>query len=279
MRHLRQGDARWGFPTEEEVDAFTMDHARAMLEPALQRAPLEVTIVGDIELERAIELTAATLGALPQRDEAWPSYEENAQVSFPDPTPEPLIERFNGEPNQGMANIYFPVGDGFDPERRAALSLLDGVFSLKALDRFRERDGATYSPIVSGSYSQVFEGYGLIWVGLDVDVNDVPAMYGIVEEIAAAMASGEITEDELQRARQPILESLEESRERNGFWLNALARSQSDPGKLDDVRTAMDRYQGVNVDQLIALAQEVLDPEMAYRVSILPNETGETPAP
>lgn len=279
VRHLRQGDARWGFPTEEEVDAFTMDHARAMLEPALQRAPLEVTIVGDIELERAIELTAATLGALPQRDEAWPSYEENAQVSFPDPTPEPLIERFNGEPNQGMANIYFPVGDGFDPERRAALSLLDGVFSLKALDRFRERDGATYSPIVSGSYSQVFEGYGLIWVGLDVDVNDVPAMYGIVEEIAAAMASGEITEDELQRARQPILESLEESRERNGFWLNALARSQSDPGKLDDVRTAMDRYQGVNVDQLIALAQEVLDPEMAYRVSILPNETGETPAP
>jgi zinc protease len=269
-RSLRRGDPRWGFPTEAEVAAFTMEDAQVFLGPALERAPIEITIVGDITVERAVEITAATFGALEAREESWPDYEDNAQIAFPEPTPDPEIVRFNGEPDQGMANIYYPAGDGFDPERRAAMDLLESVFRLKAIDRFRERDGATYSPIVSAQLSQVFEGFGFLWIGLDVDVNDVPAMYGVTDEIAMAMASGEITEDELQRARQPILEQIEESRERNPYWVNALSRSQSEPRRLEDIRTAQARYEAVSVAELIALAGEVLRPEAAYRVSILP---------
>lgn len=277
-RMLRGGDPRWGFPTTEEIAAFTMDDARALLGPALERAPIEITLVGDISVERAIEITASTFGALPERDESWPAYDDNARISFPEPTAEPVVVRFNGEPNQGMANIYYPAGDGMDPQRRATMSLLEGVFRLKALDRFRERDGATYSPIVSAQLSQVFEGYGFIWVGLDVDVNDVPAMYGVTDEIAAALAAGDITEDELQRARQPILERVEESRERNPFWVSALSRSQSEPERLDDIRTTQARYEAVTVADLTALAAEVLRPDAAYRVSILPEGVEPQPA-
>jgi zinc protease len=269
-RLLRSGDPRWGFPTTEEIAAFTMEDAQALLGPALERAPIEITLVGDISVERAVEITASTFGALPARDDTWPSYEENAQVAFPAPTAEPEVVRFNGEPNQGMANIYYPAGDGFDPQRRAAMDLLESVFRLKALDRFRERDGATYSPIVSAQLSRVFPDYGFIWVGLDVDVDDVPAMYGVTDEVAATLAAGEISEDELQRARQPILEQIEESRERNPFWVNALSRSQTEPQRLEDIRTAQARYEAVTVEDLAALAAEVLQPENAYRVSILP---------
>lgn len=268
-RMLRRGDPRWGFPTEEEVAAFTMEHARALLEPALQSAPLEITLVGDITVERAIEVVAATFGALPARDEAWPAFDENAQIAFPDPTPEPAIVRYNGEPESAMANIYFPAGDGKDAERRVALALMRAVYDLKATDRFREEEGATYSAIVSGQFSRVFDDYGFLWVGLDVTRTDVPAMYDIADEIALAMATGEISEDELQRARQPILESLEENLERNAYWLNVLARSQAEPEKLDDVRTVRERYEAVTVEDITALAAEVLDPAAAYRVTIL----------
>jgi zinc protease len=268
-RMLRNGDPRWGFPTAEEVDAFTMDHARTLLEPALQSAPVEITLVGDITVETAIEVVAATFGALPPRDESWPDYAENAVISFPEPTAEPVIVRYNGEPESAMANTYFPTGDGMDPERRVALALMRGVYNLKATDRFREEEGATYSAIVSGQYSRVFEGYGFLWVGLDVTRTDIPAMYQITDEIAASMAAGEISEDELQRARQPILESLEESLERNPYWLGALSRSQAEPQKLDDLRTARERYEAVTVEDIAALSAEVLDPAAAYRVTIL----------
>ncbi len=277
-RMLRSGDPRWGFPTQQELEAFTMEDARTMLEPALERAPIEITVVGDVTVETAVETVASTFAALPERERDWPHFEENARVDFPDPTPEPEIVRFNGRPDQGMANVYYPAVGGEDRRRRRALTLLSEVYSLKATDRFREREAATYSAIVSGQFSDTFEDFGFIWVGLDVDAAEVPRMYEVADEIAAAMGSGEITEDELQRARQPLLERLEEQRERNAFWVNALSRSQSEPERLEDIRTAEDDYRAFTVDDLVALAGEVLRPEAAYRVSILPNQTAQESA-
>ncbi len=268
-RMLRRGDPRWGFPTADEVDAFTMDHARAFLEPALQSAPIEITLVGDITVERASEIVAQTFGALPARDDSWPSYDDNAVIAFPEPTPVAKIVRFNGEPESAMANTYFPIGDGRDAQRRARLALLRGVYNLKATDRFREEEGATYSAFVSSQPSTVHDGFGFLWVGLDVTRSNIPDMYVITDDIAVTMASGEISEDELQRARQPVLEGLEENLENNGYWLSAIARSQAQPWRLDDLRTARERYETVTVDDLIALSAEVLNPAEAYRVTIL----------
>jgi zinc protease len=276
-RILRGGDPRWGFPTAEEISNFTMDHAREMLTPALNEAPVEITIVGDITVDRAVEVAAATFGALPERAPDWPDYDANRRLRFPDPAPEPDVLYFDGQDYQGMANVYFPVGDGFDSRRRRALDLMAEVFSLKAIERFREREGATYSPIVQGQASTVFPGFGFVWVGLDVAVTDIARMYHIVDEIAGVMASGEITEDELQRARQPVLERLREQRERNPFWVNALARSQTDPQRLEDLRTAEAHYREVSVEEITGLARESLDPASAFRLTILPRIV--TPVP
>jgi zinc protease len=100
-------------------------------------------------------------------------------------------------------------------------------------------------------------------------------MYAVADEIASAMAAGEISEDELQRARQPMLEELQEQRERNAFWVNALSRSQQEPERLDQIRTAEDDYRSITLDALTTLASEVLRPEAAYRVSILPRPVQE----
>lgn len=269
-RMLRDGDPRWGFPERSEIEAFTMDDARAMVAEALSSAPVEVTIVGDVTLEDAIAATASTFGALPQRAEEWPDYDDARQLSFPDPRQDPAIVEFNGQPDSGMANIYWPVGDAFDPRRARALDLMAEVYNLKATDRFREREGATYSPIVSSQTSIIFPDYGFLWVGLDVDRSEVERMYTIADELAADMAGGNITEDELQRARQPVLERLSQSMESNQMWLGQISRTQTRPERLDRLRTAMDDYNAVTVDEITALAAEYLQPERAYRVSILP---------
>lgn len=269
-RMLRNGDSRWGFPTRDEIEAFTMDHARTMLEPALQSAPIEITLTGDLTTERAIEVVGQTFGALPARASEWPSYDENTQVSFPAPTDTPEVVYFNGQDYQGMANVYYRTTDAIDADRRRAFNLLRAVYNLKATDRFREQEGATYSAIVSSQPSRVSEGYGFFWVGLDVAVDDIDRMYDIADEIALAMANGDISEDELQRARQPILEGIEENFERNPFWTNSLALSQARPDYLDEIRSLEASYRAVTVEDLVALAQAYLRPDEAYRVTILP---------
>lgn len=271
-RMLRNGDPRWGFPEAEEIAAFTMDHARAMVAEALSSAPLEITIVGDVTLDEAIAVTARTFGALPQRAESWPSYDEARQVGFPAATPQPAVVRFNGQQNSGMANIYWRTTDSIEMRRSRALSLMAEVYSLKATQRFREQEGATYSPIVSGQSSNVFPDYGFLWVGLDVSRDEVDRMYAIADELAADMAAGSISEDEMQRARQPVLERLSQSLENNGYWIGQIARSQTDPQRLDWVRTAREQLQDVTAEEVAQLASEYLVPERAFRVSILPRE-------
>ena len=271
-RMLRDGDPRWGFPERAEIEAFTMDHARALVAEALSSAPLEITIVGDIAPDAAIAMTASTFGALPARAESWPDYDDTRQISFPDAREEPAVVEFNGQADSGMANIYWPVGDAFDARRARAIDLMAEVYSLKATERFREREGATYSPIVSSQASIIFPDYGFLWVGLDVDRSEVERMYDIADELAAAMASGDITEDELQRARQPVLERLSQSMESNPMWLGQISRSQTYPERLDRLRTAAEDYNAVTVEEITALAAEYLQPERAYRVSILPRD-------
>jgi zinc protease len=130
-----------------------------------------------------------TFGALDERDASWPEYEENAQIRFPEATQDPEIVTFNGQDYQGMANVYYPTTDGIDPRQRRAYDLLRAVYNLKAIDRFREQEGATYSAIVSSQQSRVSEGYGFFWVGLDVNVSEIDRMYDIADEISLAMAA------------------------------------------------------------------------------------------
>ncbi|MDB5481310.1 MAG: processing protease protein, partial [Caulobacteraceae bacterium] len=60
-----RGDPRFTFPTRASLVAAKPQDLKALLKEPLSRGPVDVTIVGDITVDRAIALAAATLGALP----------------------------------------------------------------------------------------------------------------------------------------------------------------------------------------------------------------------
>lgn len=266
---LRGGDQRWTLPPREVIDAFSMESARSILEPALDRAPIELTIVGDITPDEAVALAADTFGALPARDPDFPAPATSTALDFPAPTDTPVLVRFNGEPNQAYALTVWPTADGMDQAEERRLALLRSVFRLKATDVLREELGATYSPSVSSNNSEVFEGYGYHWAGVDVEPGDIAIVFEAVDGIAAEIAGGGVSEDELQRARQPILESINENLERNGYWLSLLALSQTYPDQLDEHRSARDDYLALDPSDVAAAGAQYLQPERAWRAIIL----------
>jgi zinc protease len=266
---LRGGDQRWTLPDSEVIEAFSMDIARDILEPALQRSPIELTIVGDITPEDAVALIASTFGALPARDADFPLPATSDALTFPAANDTPQIVRFNGEANQAYALTVWPTTDGMDQAEERKLSLLRAVFRLKATEVLREELGATYSPSVSSNNSEVFEGWGYHWSGVDVEPGDIEVVFEAVNGIAAEIAEGGVSEDEIQRARQPILESIQENLERNGYWLGRLGLSQTYPGQLDDHRTAMQDYEVLTAADISASAAQYLLPDRAWRAVIL----------
>src|SRR5206468_1311187 len=64
---LANGDQRFGMPRDTELAKRNFAEAKAALAPVIASAPIEVTIVGDVDENAAIAAVAASFGALPQR--------------------------------------------------------------------------------------------------------------------------------------------------------------------------------------------------------------------
>lgn len=274
-RLLRSGDTRYGNPTEAELADIDMPAIQAFLSEALATAPIEITIVGDLPEEAAMEALAQTFGALPARADSWPRYEESRQVSFPAPNAEPLVLYHNGQPDQVMANIYWATTDSNDTRHDRTISLLRAVFDLKLTERLREQDGLTYSAFNSDVSSDVYPGYGYLWVGVDVSAENLAATYGAVDELAAALANGDISEDEMLRARRPLLEQIEDAFQSNGAWTSWLSGSWRDPNRLERIRSLDSDYADVTIEEVTAAAQTYLQAENGWRVSIIAREAEE----
>tara|TARA_R110000868_G_scaffold2384_4_gene17634 strand:+ start:11363 stop:14227 length:2865 start_codon:yes stop_codon:yes gene_type:complete len=272
-RLLHGGDPRYGFPDEEETAGVSMSDLQTFLDPALAHAPIEITVVGDISEQAVTQAIAASFGALPARDESWPDYPEARNIHFPAAVSEPVLLRHNGPDYQAMANVYWPTTDDTDARRTRSLQLLRAVFDLKLTERLREEDGFTYSAVNNASSSDVYPDYGYLWVGADVRVENVDATYAAINELAADLAAGQISEDEVLRARRPLLEQIEDAFESNGAWLNWLSQSWSKPQRLDRIRGLASDYESITRDELIELAATYLRPEASWRVTILPRES------
>lgn len=273
-RLLRGGDPRWGIPARETLLARTSEELARALAPALAEGPIEIGIVGDVDIEAAIAATAASFGALPARATANPDFAAARAVSFPkaDGTTSTLTHK--GEPDRALALIHWPTTDDGDIRLARRLGLLAEVLQLKLIETAREKEGASYSPSAGSHASSVFPGYGYVSASLELKPEDVARFFDLVDELAAKLGAGEISADELERARQPVLEQIEESLERNGYWLSLAGAAQGDPKRLAHHRSAKADIEAITLGDLVATAKTYLRPERAYRVAVMPEAAG-----
>ena len=269
-RVLRGGDARFSFPPRAALEAITIADLRAAIDPALQGGPVEITIVGDITPERAIEIVAQTFGALPQRAPGLLPRDAQRAVRFGPPRAEPVRAQHQGRADQAVAGVYWQSVDFADRRRARLTRIVEQVLQLKLTAELRERDGLTYSPGTAWDASTVFPGFGFIGAVLEVNPKDIPAFYAAAEKIAADMAAGRISADEFDRARVPLIKGVEGGLRQNATWMTRLAGGAFDPGQLDRARTVLSDYQTATLAEVRALAAEVFAPERSMKVEITP---------
>lgn len=269
---LHAGDRRWASPTAAEVATTHVEDARAMLDPALAAGALEITIVGDIAVDRAIDTVAATFGALPPRRD----FERvTGAVAFPRPSPAPITLHHNGRADQGLAFVAWPTADLYaDPQRARALDMLAHVINQRLFDQVRVAQGATYSTAASASASDIYPGYGYLATFAETPPDKVQRFYDTLDAIVADLKAAEISPDELARVRTPMIEQLATARRTNGYWASRINGSQADPRKLTLVRTVEDAIRKTSAADLRRVAQDYLVPARIWRLRILPNAVG-----
>jgi zinc protease len=268
---IHAGDKRFATPTREEMAASTIEAARAAVAGPLATGPIEIAIVGDVDVETAVAQVAATFGALPARKET-PVPPVALRTAFP--ASALVRETHGGRADQGLALIAWPTVDFYsDPQRARTLSVLAAVLQLRLLDEIREKQGTTYSPTAGHNASQVFPGYGYIAAQIEAPPEKLDGFLADSARIAADLRDRPVGADELERARKPMVETLLRQQASNAWWLHSLADVQSKPGAAAAILSAIDQYKAVTPAEVEAAARRYLVDAKAWKLEVLPAAT------
>ncbi|HQR91048.1 MAG TPA: insulinase family protein, partial [Caulobacter sp.] len=92
---LHNGDRRWTFPSRADIAAASIDNLKAAVTDPLSKGQIEVVVVGDITVDKAVAAVAETFGALPPRPGlADPT--TTRLVPFPAPSATPVVLTHKG---------------------------------------------------------------------------------------------------------------------------------------------------------------------------------------
>ncbi len=263
---LAGGSPRFGLPSWAAFSQLDVRQVEEWFLPAAQKSALEISLVGDFDEKEVLGLVENYFSVLPERTQR-PM--ENVDISFPQG--QSLALTVPSSIDKGMLVVAWKTDDFWDIQQTRGLHLLGEIFSDKMRRLIREKLGATYSPKVYNKSSRIYDGYGVMRAALIIDPGQMEMLKKEVLNIAREMWQGDISDEELERAKGPMLTSLKDMVRTNGYWLNSvLANSARYPEQLEWPTTILSGFSGFSPVEVKALGKKYLNPDDAAIISILP---------
>jgi len=268
---LASGDKRIGMPWPADIFERTTAELKAWLLPALQSGALEISLVGDLDPEKALDEVARTLGSLPPRKpkSLQPALRQLRYLK-PPYSHEIKMENF-AKDRPARIEFYWPAPGLNDDSQRRPLALLTRILEDRLRVKIREEKGAAYAPQSGVMYNEAFDDFVFLGCRLEIPVARVGKTLDEVLSEVRKLAKRGVTPDELERARAQLVAAAQSAQSDNGYWLEAvLADSQERPARLESARTLTTGYAGISKSEIDALAGRILAESNCLRFSFLP---------
>ncbi|MEP1230082.1 MAG: insulinase family protein [Litorimonas sp.] len=270
---IRSGNPRYRYPSEAELLDVDLDLIRGWMDEHVKDSAIEVSVVGDVDIEEIITAVGRTFGALPTRAAAFTEVPDDADVKvnvFPKGQVRPFKLTHSGDAETALLRIYWPTPKGYDILKSRQIGMITQLMRLRLTEELREEEGASYSPSAFASTSRVFKDYGYVGVSLELSPEEIDVMTEKVETIAAEFKAGDFDAELFERAIKPTLENIETSLESNNYWMGVIDSVQTTDRDMNNHRTRQEVYQNMTVDDLKPLTSSIFNASDAIRIQVLP---------
>ena len=265
---LTGNDSRFGFPSHQQFKKNTLDDVKRFLEPSFKKDSIELSIVGDFDIEKAIASCAIYLGSLPQRTDPLRNRPLSV-ISFP--YGQHIERSVDSEIQKGMVLVSWLTDEFWYIERTRRLSALGAVFSERLRKRVREKLGAAYAPFAFNTPNQVYPFFGLFQAIVPVNPNQASLVIDEIRKIATNLSETGVTEEELKLAVDPILTRIKDLKRSNSYWLNSvMTQSGRYPQQLEWSKTIQKDYAAITSEELKNLAIKYLSFDKAAVIVVAP---------
>ncbi len=271
IRFLAGGDSRFGLQSYDNFKKLSIDDVRNWISDPLKNQVSEISVVGDFDVEKTIELAAKYIGTLPKPSAA--AKDSSRLPKFP--SGKSLNLSVETQIPKGIVVVAYSTDDIWDISRTRRLNMLASVFSEQMRERIREKLGAAYAAGASNDPSRAYPGYGVFKAFIMVKPEEAEIVAQEAKAIAADMAQKKISADELQRAVDPMLTGIKDMRRKNSYWLYTILRASKDhPQQIEWSRTILNDVASINADDILAMAKKYLDNEKSAMMIIKPKTAG-----
>lgn len=263
--------------TIEEVDRLTVEAAQAWLDRLIAESPIEVTIVGDIDRDRAADLAVKYIGALPARERV--SAGTLAELrKLQRPVGPRIVEKVIQTPTpQAFVMSGFYSADDTNRADARAMAVAARILSTRMVKEVREDLQLVYSISAGSRPATTYPGFGMFSAGAPTDPSKVSALVEKLASMYKAFAESGPTEEELEIAKKQFANTLDEQMKDPGFWSGRLNQMTFRDVDLDEVLRDPEAYQALTAAQIRETFARHYGPEHAVVVVVRPEVV--TPAP
>ena len=246
-------------PSQEKLAKLNSAEFARVLKGPITTEAIEITLVGDVDEERAIALVGHTFGALKPGRKVTAPRTDARFLHIPDREFPVIRTTHKGAADRAATRLMWPLYVATPARRREeyALDLLAAVFEDALRHRIRNELGKTYDPSVETMMPDHAD-QGVLAADFSSQPGDVDTLIKEAQSLAQKLAAGGITAEEVEAVRQPLLTSFAARRNHRSWWAAALSGSAKNPESINELMDYDVLMKAVTLDEVRAAARKWL---------------------
>lgn len=274
-RALFGDDSRFTIPTREEMEAHNAQEVGEVMTPLLKDNALEVSLVGDFNVEEVLPVLERTFGAMPQRQAHFRTISDaERHVDFR-PWSQRAYLRYPTELDKTIVAHVRPAGNGRDKRRSRRLAVLQSYVREKLFDGLRAAMGESYTPSVQVVENSEYDNASyIICYSAGVKGNRAKVS-AAMETICNGIGQGEISQEDFDCAIRPYITSAEKALITPGFWEDGIRDLQSRPEKIELLKDLLDDVRSITREEIQQLAHDIFGKDNTSFYFVVPEDYDE----
>ncbi|MEM7164198.1 MAG: insulinase family protein [Planctomycetota bacterium] len=263
------GDVRFRELTEADLEKVSIDRAHKWMRSNIDGAPMEIAVVGEISLERTLELAGRYLASLPKATRGFDAMDSLRKVERPAGPYTKRVE-FESVTPQALVLAGYVGCDHKNKADRRRLSLAARIITDRMTKEIREEKGLVYSIGCQNAPSRTVPGMGMFYAAAPTAPEKASQLADTILAMLQKFAQEGPTDEELEVAKKQIQANLDEEMKKPGFWLSVMRDLVQANKDLADIKELKAYYAAMTKEHLQETAAKYFTPERVLRYEMIP---------
>lgn len=255
--------------TEAKIEELDPVKGQSWLRHITDKAAIEMTIVGDIKLEPAMELACAYIGALPERSSGFDAMDRYRKLDRGDGPYEKKVE-FESVTPKAIVFAGFVGCEEDDTVDRRALSLATRILTDRFTKRIREEEQLVYGIGCQSQPARTIPGLGMIFGAAPTDPQNADLLADTVLEMMREFAAKGPSDEEVGTAQKQVITDLKTRMKEADFWFAQIREMKYRDRPLEELKELPEVYEKSTAGQLKDVAAKYMTDDRAIRLVVVP---------